>query len=197
MNPAHMEYCASEDWRRLVHETILPVALARRGAGRRGDRDRPRARGSRPTSCAPRRRTSPRWSSTRAWRRAWRERMAGGNVEVVVGDATALGLRRRSASPVRPPSTCSTTSRPPRPRTASSPSWPGCWSPGARWWRPTGSTARAARVFHQDDTYNPIDPEELEPRLDRRRLRVGAGAHVRPRVGVHGSTALTAPAGGP
>ena len=22
-----MEYCASDDWRRLVHETILPVAL--------------------------------------------------------------------------------------------------------------------------------------------------------------------------
>ena len=27
MNPGHMEYCASEDWRQLVHETILPVAL--------------------------------------------------------------------------------------------------------------------------------------------------------------------------
>jgi SAM-dependent methyltransferase len=27
MNAAHMEYCASEDWRKLVHETILPVAL--------------------------------------------------------------------------------------------------------------------------------------------------------------------------
>src|SRR6202042_2472683 len=28
VNQAHMEYCASDDWRRLVHETILPVALA-------------------------------------------------------------------------------------------------------------------------------------------------------------------------
>ena len=28
MNPGHMEYCASDDWRQLVHETILPVALA-------------------------------------------------------------------------------------------------------------------------------------------------------------------------
>ena len=27
MNAGHMAYCASEDWRRLVHETILPVAL--------------------------------------------------------------------------------------------------------------------------------------------------------------------------
>src|SRR5580700_2548719 len=27
MNAAHMEYCASEDWRHLVHETILPEAL--------------------------------------------------------------------------------------------------------------------------------------------------------------------------
>ena len=27
VNAGHMEYCASEDWRKLVHETILPVAL--------------------------------------------------------------------------------------------------------------------------------------------------------------------------
>jgi SAM-dependent methyltransferase len=27
VNAAHMEFCASEDWRKLVHESILPVAL--------------------------------------------------------------------------------------------------------------------------------------------------------------------------
>jgi hypothetical protein len=27
VNDAHMEYCASDDWRRLVYETILPEAL--------------------------------------------------------------------------------------------------------------------------------------------------------------------------
>ena len=27
MNDAHMQFCASEDWRTIVHESILPVAL--------------------------------------------------------------------------------------------------------------------------------------------------------------------------
>ena len=27
MNAGHMAFCASDEWRRMVHDTILPVAL--------------------------------------------------------------------------------------------------------------------------------------------------------------------------
>ena len=59
-----------------------------------------------------------------------------------------------------------------------------------------GVYSEGSALFHQDDTYNPIDPEELEPRLARRRLRFGAGADVRPRMGVHGSSWPDCGAGG-
>ena len=144
MNPGHMEYCASDDWRQLVHETILPVALAGVTLGddaleigpgpgfttdilqhQDGASDGCRARrgpGGRAGRADGRR---PTWRSSSAMPRRW--------------------TSRRSASRVRRRSTCSITLRPPRPRTGSSPSWPGCSSPGRRWWRPTASTARAAR----------------------------------------------------
>ena len=66
--------------------------------------------------------------------------------------------------------------------------------PGATLVAADGVYSEGSAVFHQDDTYNPIDPAELEPRLRAAGFGVGAGAHVRPRVGVHGPTDLTAAA---
>ena len=54
-----------------------------------------------------------------------------------------------------------------------------------------GVYSEGSALFHEDDTYNPIDPEELEARLAAAGLRLRAGAHVRPRVGVHGPGRLT------
>ena len=51
-----------------------------------------------------------------------------------------------------------------------------------------GVHMRGTVAFHEGDTYNPIDPEDLVGRLATARLRRRRGAHPRPRLGVHGST---------
>ena len=67
--------------------------------------------------------------------------------------------------------------------------------PGATLVAADGVYSEGSAAFHQDDTYNPHRPGGAGAAAARRRLRFGAGAHVRPRMGVHGPTDLTAAAG--
>ena len=165
MNAGHMEFCASEDWRRMVHDTILPVAL--RGVELGDDAIE----------------IGPGPGFTTDVLRTMTAALTA--VEIDEGLAAVAGradgwratstswwaTRPRWTSPATvsrapPRSTCCTTSRPadaagPRLRRA---------GPGARPRRRPGGgrrrpTPRAARSFHEGDTYNPIDPDELEPRL--------------------------------
>ena len=163
MNQGHMEYCASDDWRQLVHETILPVALTRRRTGRRRDRDRP---GPGFTTDILRTKTAHLTAVeldedlAASWRGGWRA-------------ATSTSwwatprpwTSRPGGSPAPPPSTCSTTLRRPRRRTASFAELARVLGPGGTLVAADGVYSEGSALFHQDDTYNPIDPGDLEPRL--------------------------------
>ena len=89
MNAGHMEFCASEDWRKMVHDTILPVAL--RGV-ELGDDAIEIGPGPGFTTDVLRtvtaRLTAVEVDEELAAGLAGR--LAGSNVDVVVGDATAL-----------------------------------------------------------------------------------------------------------
>ena len=106
----HMEYCASEDWRPRPRDDPARRA-GRRGAGRRGDRDRP---GTGFTTDILRTKTAHLTAVDEGLAAAWR-RMAGSNVGRR-GRRHALDFAP-DASAAPPRSTCSTTSRPPRLRT--------------------------------------------------------------------------------
>ena len=144
MQPGHMEYCASDDWRRLVHETILPVALKRVTLG-----DAAIEIGPGPGFTTDILRTKTAHLAAveldEGLAAGLAERMAGTNVEVVVGDATALDFEAERFTGRGLRSTCSITLLRPKHRTGCSPSWPGCWFPRRHWWRRTASTARAVR----------------------------------------------------
>ncbi len=125
-----MEYCASDDWRRLVHDTILPVALAHVELGDAAIEIGP---GPGFTTDILRTKTAHLTAVEldEGLAASLAERMAGDNVDVVVGDATALDFAGGSLHRRARRSTCCTTSLPPRPRTGSSPSWRGCSPQGA------------------------------------------------------------------
>ena len=91
MNAAHLEFCASPDWRQLVEEIVLPAALAdvdlgddviEVGPGPGFTTDVLRTRADRLTAVE----IDPALAAALA------ERLAGTNVAVIEGDATALDL---------------------------------------------------------------------------------------------------------
>ena len=90
-----MEYCASDDWRKMVHETILPVALRGLDLG-----DEAIEIGPGPGFTTDVLRTATAHLTAvevdEGLAAALAERLAGGNVDVVVGDATALDYRPES-----------------------------------------------------------------------------------------------------
>jgi 16S rRNA A1518/A1519 N6-dimethyltransferase RsmA/KsgA/DIM1 with predicted DNA glycosylase/AP lyase activity len=94
MNPGHMEYCASDDWRKLVHETILPVALADVELGDAAIEIGP---GPGFTTDILRTKTAQLTAVEldEGLAAGLAERTAGTNVDVVVGDATALDFDAR------------------------------------------------------------------------------------------------------
>jgi SAM-dependent methyltransferase len=163
MNSAHMEYCASEDWRRVVHETILPVALEEVELGDEAIEIGP---GPGFTTDILRTRTAHLTAVEldEGLAAGLAQRMAGTNVEVVVGDATALDFA--------PDLFTGAASFHMLHHIAPAQAQDQVFAelgrvlvPGATLVAADGIYSEGSAVFHEDDTYNPIDPAELEPRL--------------------------------
>jgi SAM-dependent methyltransferase len=163
MNQGHMEYCASEDWRRLVHETILPVALAdvelgdaaiEIGPGPGFTTDVLRGRSAHLTAV----------ELDEGLAAGLAERMAGSNVEVVVGDATALDFARDHFTGAASFHMLHHIA-PPEAQDAVFAELARVLVPGAMFVAADGVHSEGSALFHQDDTYNPIDPAGLEARL--------------------------------
>jgi SAM-dependent methyltransferase len=163
MNPGHMEYCASEDWRRLVHETILPVALEDVDLGDDAIEIGP---GPGFTTDILRTKTAHLTAVEldEGLAAGLSTRMAETNVEVVVGDATALDF-----GPDRFTGAASFHMlhhiAPAEAQNRVFAELARVLVPGATLVAADGIYSEGSAAFHQDDTYNPIDPAELEPRL--------------------------------
>ena len=163
MNPGHMEYCASDDWRKIVHETILPVAL--RGV-ELGDDALEIGPGPGFTTDVLRTMTA-RLTAVEVdegLAAALAERLLGGNVTVVAGDATALDFEAGSFS--------GAASFHMLHHVAPTEAQDGVFAELARVLTPggllvaaDGTYSEGSARFHEGDTYNPIDPAELEDRL--------------------------------
>jgi SAM-dependent methyltransferase len=163
MNAGHMAYCASEDWRRLVHETILPEAL--RGV-ELGDDAVEIGPGPGFTTDVLRTVTAHLTAVEldEVLAAALSARLAGGNVDVVVGDATALDFPSGRFS--------GAASFHMLHHIAPAGAQDRALAELARVLRPGGTLVAAdgtysegSAAFHEGDTYNPLDPADLPGRL--------------------------------
>jgi SAM-dependent methyltransferase len=163
MNQGHMEYCASDDWRRLVHETILPVALH---GVELGDAAIEIGPGPGFTTDVLRTRTAHLTAVEldEGLAAPLAKRMEGSNVEVVVGDATALEF-----APGRFTGAASFHMlhhiEPAEAQDRVFAELARVLAAGGVLVAADGIYSDGSALFHQDDTYNPIDPDELESRL--------------------------------
>jgi SAM-dependent methyltransferase len=165
MNQGHLEFCASPQWRQMVEETILPEAL--RGVSLGDDAieigpgpglttDVLRTRAARLTAL----------EFDQDLAAALEVRLAGTNVEVVCGDATALTFPSGRFS--------GAASFHMLHHIPSVDAQDAVFSELARVLAPGGVLVAAdgienegTRSFHEDDIYNPIDPGTLDGRLAR------------------------------
>jgi SAM-dependent methyltransferase len=163
MNAAHLEFCSSPEWRAMVEELVLPAALPAAGLG-----DDVIEIGPGPgfTTDVLRKRagrvTAVELDSALAENLA--TRLAGTNVDVVHGDATALDLpagRFSGAASFNMLHHVPTSAAQDR-----------VFAELARVLQSGGVLAVAdsipsdgLRAFHEGDTYNPIDPGVLPGRL--------------------------------
>ena len=158
-----MEYCASEDWRKVVHETILPVALHDVELGDAAIEIGP---GPGFTTDILRTKTAHLTAVEvdGGLAASLQARLAGGNVDVVLGDATALDF----------PSDRFTGAasfhmlhhiEPAEAQDRVFAELARVLIPGSELVAADGIYSEDGALFHEDDTYNPIDPDELEPRL--------------------------------
>jgi ubiquinone/menaquinone biosynthesis C-methylase UbiE len=163
MNEGHAEFCGSEDWRVELRENILPAILGSTdlgpellevGPGYGATTDYLREQVAQVTAVE----IHPELAEQ------LRERYAGGNVEVVEGDATALDFaadRFSSATSFFMLHHVPTPERQDR-----------LFAEVVRVLRPGGVFVAAdsmgsdgLREFHHDDIYQPIDPAGLADRL--------------------------------
>jgi SAM-dependent methyltransferase len=163
MNRDHMEYCASDDWRRVVHDTILPVALHDVELG-----DAALEIGPGPGFTTDILRTKTAHLTAveidEGLAAGLARRMAGANVEVVVGDATALEFPAGRFSGAASFHMLHHI-EPDEAQDRVFAELARVLVPGATLVAADGIYSEGSAVFHEDDTYNPIDPAELEPRL--------------------------------
>ena len=163
MNQAHMEYCASDDWRQLVHETILPVALRDVELGDAAIEIGP---GPGFTTDILRTKTAHLTAVEldEDLAASLARRMAGSNVDVVVGDATALDFasgRFTGAASFHMLHHIA----PAEAQDRALAELARVLAPGGTLVAADGVYSEGSALFHEDDTYNPIDPGDLEPRL--------------------------------
>jgi SAM-dependent methyltransferase len=163
MNEAHLEFCASPEWRAIVEEIVLPAALSDTdlgpdvvevGPGPGFTTDVLRTRVDRLTAVE----LDPELAGALA------RRLDGTNVEVMLGDATALDL---PADRFTGAVSFSMLHHVP-----SDAGQDRVFAELARVLRAGGVFVAAdsvgsddLREFHAGDTYNPIDPESLPVRL--------------------------------
>jgi SAM-dependent methyltransferase len=163
MNPGHMEYCASDDWRQLVHQTILPVALA---GVTLGDDALEIGPGPGFTTDILQTKTAHLTAVEldEGLAAGLAERMAGTNVEVVVGDATALDFEAERFTGAASFHMLHHIA-PAEAQDRVFAELARVLVPGATLVAADGVYSEGSAAFHQDDTYNPIEPAELVPRL--------------------------------
>lgn len=165
MNQAHLEFCASPQWRQVVEETILPEAL--RGVVL-GDDVIEVGPGPGLTTDVLRaltaRLTAVEFDSDLAG--ALATRLAGTNVEVICGDATAMDVadnRFSGAASFHMLHHIPTTDA----QDSVFAELARVLEPGGVLVAADGVENEGTRQFHTDDVYNPIDPGSLERRLTR------------------------------
>ena len=165
MNAGHMEFCASEEWRRMVQDEILPQALCGVELG-----DAAIEIGPGPGFTTEILRTmTARLTAVEidaGLAASLAERLARGNVDVVVGDATELDY-----GPDRFTGAASFNMLH---HIAPAEAQDQVFSELARVLRPSsvlvavdGTYNEGTAAFPEGDTYNPIDPGDLERRLGR------------------------------
>jgi SAM-dependent methyltransferase len=160
-----MEFCASEDWRRMVQDDILPEALQGVELG-----DAAIEIGPGPGFTTEVLRTVTAHLTAveidEGLAASLAQRLAGGNVDVVVGDATALdygpgrftgaasfNMLHHIAPDAAQDRVFSELAR--------------VLAPGSVLVAADGTYNEGTAAFHEGDTYNPIDPGDLERRLGR------------------------------
>ncbi len=164
MNAAHLEFCASPEWRQIVEEMVLPAALrdldlgdnlVEVGPGPGFTTDVLRSRVDRVTAVE----LDP------ALAEALAQRLSGTNVTVLQGDATNLAL---PADQFASGASFNMLHHIPTDEAQNR-----VISELARVVRPGGVVVAAdsvasddLRAFHDGDTYNPIDPAGLSARLE-------------------------------
>jgi ubiquinone/menaquinone biosynthesis C-methylase UbiE len=158
-----MVFCASEDWRRLVQETILPEALQdvelgddviEIGPGPGFTTDVLRTMTANLTAVE----VDERLAATLA------ERLGDGNVRVLVGDATALDFPSRSFSGAASFHMLHHIA-PAEQQDRAFAELARVLVPGAVLVAADAGYMETTVAFHEGDTYNPIEPGDLAPRL--------------------------------
>jgi SAM-dependent methyltransferase len=158
-----MQFCAGEDWRKIVHEAILPVALRDVELGDEAIEIGP---GPGFTTDVLRTKTAHLTAVEvdEGLGTALARRLAGGNVDVVIGDATALEFaadRFTGAASFHMLHHIA----PAEAQDRAFAELARVLVPGAVLVAADGVYSEGSAAFHEDDTYNPIAPEELEGRL--------------------------------
>lgn len=165
MNQGHLEFCASPQWRQMLEETILPEAL--RGLSL-GDDVIEVGPGPGLTTDILRTRTAQLTALEfdPVLADALAARLAGTNVEVVRGDATAMDLpggRFTGAASFHMLHHIPTAED----QDSVFAEMARVLAPGGVLVAADGIGNEATRQFHIDDVYNPVDPETLHRRLGR------------------------------
>jgi SAM-dependent methyltransferase len=163
VNSAHMEFCASEDWRRIVHDEILPVALRdvalgddalEIGPGPGFTTDVLRTKAAHLTAVEVDEGLAARLA----------DRLGGENVDVVLGDAAALEFpdgRFTGAASFHMLHHIEPAAEQDRVLAELA----RVLVPGGVLVAADGVHSEGSAAFHEHDTYNPIDPDELSGRL--------------------------------
>jgi len=163
VNEAHMQFCTSADWQKMLEELILPGALHRVDLGPRVVEVGPGPGFTTEVLC----RTADHVTAVEidpTLAEQLRDRVDGSQVTVIVGDARGTGLERSSltgaasfhmlhhlATDVDQDRVFAELFR--------------VLTPGGVLLLADGFDSEGVRAFHEGDTYNPIDPATLPARL--------------------------------
>jgi SAM-dependent methyltransferase len=163
MNSAHMEFCASPEWRQIVEEMILPDALRNADLGTDVIEIGPGPGFTTDVLCT----LTDHLTAVEVdpdLADSLKRRLAGTNVEVVCGDAAALGFpdsRFTGAASFHMLHHIPTVDAQDRAFAELA----RVLKKGGLLVAADGVFSDASSTFHEGDTYNPIDPDGLYQRL--------------------------------